>query len=70
MMWAESKYDKPINQQAHFTYHPVHGYLLDDSSDDKDDNEESIVDPGWDDFSLQAIRKFRPDVTDARKGRL
>ncbi|KAL4561407.1 hypothetical protein LXL04_033573 [Taraxacum kok-saghyz] len=69
-MWAESKYDRPNQPQAHYKYHPIHGYLLDDSSDDEDDNEESIVDPGWDDFTLQSIRKFRPDVADARKGRL
>ena len=70
MMWAESKYDRPNQPEAHYKYHLVHGYLLDVSSDDEDNNEETIVDPGWDDFSLQSIKKFRPDVATARKGRL
>ncbi|KAL4561138.1 hypothetical protein LXL04_033300 [Taraxacum kok-saghyz] len=39
MMWAESKYDRPNQPQAHYKYHPVHGYLLDVSSDDGDNNE-------------------------------
>ncbi|KAL4573290.1 hypothetical protein LXL04_020090 [Taraxacum kok-saghyz] len=40
MMWAESKYEKPNQPHAHYKYHPVHGCLLDVSSDDEDDNEE------------------------------
>ncbi|KAL4588716.1 hypothetical protein LXL04_001611 [Taraxacum kok-saghyz] len=61
MMWAESKYDRPNQSQAHYKYRPVHGYFLDVSSDNEDNNEETIVDPSWDDFSLQSIKKFRPD---------
>ncbi|KAL4575551.1 hypothetical protein LXL04_022398 [Taraxacum kok-saghyz] len=52
MMWTESIYDRSNQPDVHYKYHPVHGYLLDVSSDDEDDNEESIVDPGWDDFTL------------------
>ncbi|KAL4562052.1 hypothetical protein LXL04_034242 [Taraxacum kok-saghyz] len=70
MMWSESQYDKPNQSQAHYKYHPVHGYCLDVSSDDEDNNEDIIVDPGWDDFTLQSIKTFRPDVAHARKGRL
>ncbi|KAL4591913.1 hypothetical protein LXL04_004888 [Taraxacum kok-saghyz] len=67
---AESKYDRPNQPQAHYKYHPVHGYLLDDSSDDDNNNADLIVDPDWDDFTLHTIRKFRPDIAAARKGRL
>ncbi|KAL4583033.1 hypothetical protein LXL04_007597 [Taraxacum kok-saghyz] len=68
MMWAESKYDRPNQPQVHYKYHPVHSYLLDVSSDDEDDNEEAIVDLGWDDFTLHSIKRFRPDIPNARKG--